>query len=196
MALSLVTGPLTEPVTLAEAKRHLRVEVDDDNGLIASLITAARQYVETYTHRALVAQTWDLKLDGFPSSVEDSLWLPFPPVSSVTSVTYVATDGTSTTWTASLYTTDLPFGPMARAGRLVPAYGESYPTTRGVINAVTVRFVCGYTAVALPESLRAGLKLLIAHWYDQRNPINVGHVVSEIPRTIDALLWPYKSFGS
>ena len=126
MSLFLVTAPTKEPVSLADAKTHLRVDVDDENDLIASLIVAAREYVETFTHRALVTQTWDLKLDQFPCRGE-AIWLPKPPASSVTSITYTATDGTSTTWSSALYTTDLPTGPTARMGRITPAYGEYLP---------------------------------------------------------------------
>lgn len=157
MALSLYAAPAGEPVSLDEAKGHLRVDTDDDNGLIDGWIAAAREYVEAHTHRKLLTQTWDLKRDAFPCYGE-AIWLPFPPVSSVTSVTYTATDGTSTVWSSSLYTVDPPAGPQAEPARIVPAYGQSYPSTRSEVNAVTVRFVCGYGAAGdVPAMLKACL---------------------------------------
>jgi uncharacterized phiE125 gp8 family phage protein len=193
MALFLVTPPAKEPLTVAEAKVHLRVDenVADEDDLIASLIVAARQHVETYTHRALCTQTWDDKRDGFPCAI----WLPKPPVSAVTSISYVDTSGATQTWAPTNYVTDLPTGPWARAARIVAAYAIPYPVTRSVPNAVTIRFVCGYGAPAdVPDAIKAGLKLLIGHWYANREPVNLGTMVTNIPHTVDALLWPFKAF--
>ena len=196
MALFLVTAPSLEPVTLVEAKRHCRVDTPDEDALIESLIKAAREYVESATHRPLMRQTWDWKLDEFPCGSDDRLVLPLPPVSSITSVTYVDTAGTTQTWTASLYRTSLPAGPKAGPATIEPAYGEGYPSTRGLSDAVTVRFVCGYgtTVETVPSSLRAAIKLLVSHWYVRREPVNVGNLVSPIPLTITALVWPYMAF--
>ena len=196
MALFLVTAPAIEPVSLAEAKAHCRVDVADEDALIDTLRVAARQYVETFTRRPLITQTWDDKRDGFPCGSDEALELPLPPVSSITSVTYTATDGTSTVWSSALYTTDLPTGPKAEPARIVPIYGEVYPTTRSVINNVVIRFVAGYgsTAATVPASLRAAIKLLIGHWYERREPVNVGNIVTPIPLSIESLLWPYRAF--
>jgi uncharacterized phiE125 gp8 family phage protein len=150
VSLSLVTAPTAEPVALADVKLHLRIgsDVTAEDDLLAGLIVAARDYVESFTHRALPLQTWDDKRDAFPSD-GGPIWLPKAPAVSVTSVTYIATDGVSTVWSSALYTTDLPTGPKARAGGLVPAYGEVYPSTRDVPNAVIVRFVAGYAGTAV-----------------------------------------------
>lgn len=162
---------------------------------VIALIQAAREYCETFTHRAFITQTWDLKLDAFPC-YDEAIWLPKAPAVSVTSVTYTATDGTSTTWSASLYTTDIPTGPLAGRARIVPAYAEYYPSTRDVVNAVTVRFVAGYGAAStVPQSIKAAMKILMATWNDPgRTSVVIGASVQEVPRTIDALLWPYKAF--
>lgn len=198
MALFLVTGPPAAPVSLADAKAHLKVDDAADDALIEGLIDAAREYVETFTHRAIMTQTWDLKLDEFPCSSE-AIEIPMPPAVSVTSVTYIATDGTSTVWSSALYTTDLPAGPHARKGRIYPIYATYYPVTRSVPNAVTVRFVAGYGATAatcaVPASIIAAMKILIGTWYGPgRESVNIGNLVSEIPSTVNALLWPFKSF--
>ena len=143
MPLTLVTPPTLEPLTLAEATSHLRVDLNDDDDLITDLITAAREYAETVTRRALLTQTWDLKLDAFPASSGTPVRLPFPPLQSVTSIQYVDTNGDTQTWSSDDYIVDAPSGPQAVQGRITPAYQESYPTTRGIINAVTIRFVTG-----------------------------------------------------
>jgi uncharacterized phiE125 gp8 family phage protein len=197
MALTLVTAPTVEPVTLAEAKLHLRVDTADEDALIDTLIRAARQYVETFTRRALIAQTWDDKRDEFPCG-DGTIELPIAGVSSVTSISYVDTNGDTQTWSASLYQTDLPSGPKAPFARICPAYAQYYPQTRTQMNAVTVRFVAGYgtTSAAVPESLKAGIKLLIGHWFMNREAVMVGVGIGAVavPATVDWLLWPYRAF--
>lgn len=196
MALSLVTAVTTEPLTLAEAKAQCRVDVSDDDTLLTSLITSARQFVETFTHRALAPQTWDLKLDAFPC--DGVIWLPSPPVTAVGSVTYVDGNGDTQTLTVTTdYTTDLPAGPTAQRARVVPAYGHTWPTPRGVPNAVTVRFTAGYTSSGVnlvPEAVKQAMKLLIGHWYKNRESVIVGTIAGPLEQTLDALLWPYKAF--
>ena len=194
MALSLVTAPAVEPLTLADAKGHLRVDVADEDGLIDDLIRAAREYVESFTHRALITQTWDDKRDGFPCWFAP-IDLPKPPTSSVTSISYIDTNGTTQTWSSSLYTTDLPAGPLALMARVTPVYQQIYPVTRDIVNAVAVRFVAGYGADgdSVPASIRAAMKILIATWYrPAREAVQIGNLVTQIPYTVDALLWPYK----
>jgi uncharacterized phiE125 gp8 family phage protein len=192
MGLSLVTAPTSEPLTIAAAKLHLREDGDDQNGVIEGLITAARQHVEKYTRRALLPQTWDLVLDTFPCG---AIMLPLAPVTAISSVAYYDTAGTLQTWSASLYRTHLPTGPWAMPGQLEPIYGESYPSTQNRSQAVTVRFVAGYAnAAAVPGPILAGLKILVGHWYESREPIVTGTIVSPIPTSVDALLWPFKVF--
>lgn len=208
MSLSLVTAPAVEPLSLADAKLHLRVDasIHDEDALIEGLIVAAREYAETFTHRAFITQTWDLKLDGFPWTGSSCsaigtvpIVLPNPPVQSITSVTYIDPAGATQTWSALLYDTDLPTGPTASRASLVPAYQQIYPVTRYVPNAATVRFVAGYgdTAKDVPASVVAAMKILIASWYDPgRAAIEVGlrAAAVAVPLTADALLWPYKAF--
>ncbi len=199
MPLSLVTAPAVEPLTLDDAKAQCRVETDDENGLLVTLIEASRQAAEAFTKRALIAQTWDLKLCGFFEGdyyQDGALWLPFPPVSAVSAITYRDTAGSTQTWSSSDYETDLPSGPTARRARIAPVFGESWPSTYDALNAVTVRFVCGYgtTAESVPAGIRQGMQLLVAHWYARREPVQVGSIVNEIPLTISHLWWPFRAF--
>jgi len=194
MSLSLVTAPTSEPITTVAAKLHLRVDHSDDDALIDTLCAAALEYVETGTRRKVLTQTWDDKRDAFPGWYAP--WeLPFPPVTSVTSITYINTDGVPTVLSPSLYTVDLPAGPKAGPARIVPAYQQQWPLTRDVINAVTVRFVCGYAnAAAVPGGMVAAMKLLIGHWYAHRESVVVGTISAELQQGVDALIWQYKVF--
>lgn len=197
MALSLVTGPDQEPLSLVEAKLHLRVDPDrlEDDDLIKLLITATRELVEAYVHRPLIAQTWDLSLDGSPCG--PYLELPLPPVSAVSSITYIDVNGDPQTWSAALWDKVLPAGPKAEPARVFPIYGGFWPQTQDIPNAFTVRFVAGYGTEpsAVPASIRAAMKLLLGHLYEHREAVSVSNtVVQEIPLGIQALLWPFKAF--
>jgi uncharacterized phiE125 gp8 family phage protein len=163
---------------------------------LVSWITAARQYAETFTHRSLITTTWDLKLDGFPSG---DIWLPKAPLISVSTatgliVTYVDTAGSTQTWAESNYSADAPAGPQVGPGRVIPDYGVSYPSTYGVPNCVTVRFAAGYGAAsAVPAGIKAAMKLLIGHWWSNREAVSAGSM-AEVPLAVESLLWPFKSF--
>ena len=89
MALAIKTAPTTEPLTIDEAKLHLREDGTDQDDLISSLIVAARQHVEDVLKRSLITQTWELWLEEFPS--RDYIEIPFPPlqVPSVTAGAFV-----------------------------------------------------------------------------------------------------------
>src|SRR5688572_21345135 len=157
MALVLVTAPTSEPIMVGETKDFLRVTGSDEDVLISGLITAARQTVDGrdgWLNRALITQTWDLVLDAFPSTTLTPIEVPLPPLQSVTSITYVDGNGATQTWSSVNYLVDSKSQP----GRITPAHGESYPATRRIVNAVTVRFVAGYGgAAAVARAMTLGL---------------------------------------
>lgn len=193
-ALSLVTGPTTEPVTVGEAKSHLRVDTTDDDAYILGLIKAAREKLEHDMRRAFVRQTWDLFLDCFP----DVITMPLPPLLSVTSVKYLDTAGVEQTLATSEYVVDINSQP----GRIVTAFGKSWPSTRDTINAVTVRFPAGYglavdtaeqSAQKVPEGIRHAIKFLVAHWHENREPASES-VPQAVAMTLESLTWQYRDF--
>lgn len=163
MALKLITPASAPPVTLAEAKLHLRVDVADDDALISALLMAATEQAEHQTGRAVMAQTWELTLDAFP----DALELTRIPVQSVASVIYADSTGADQTLTGSAYALDNADdnGPAF----VVPAYGTTWPATRDQINAVRVRYVAGYASAAdVPESFKSWIKLMVGAMYENR----------------------------
>lgn len=93
MTSRLITAPAVEPVTVAEARAHLYVGHSDDDAIIGAFIAAAREDCEHRTQRALVTQTWERTLDGFPAAIS----LPMAPLASVTSVKYIDGDGNEQT---------------------------------------------------------------------------------------------------
>lgn len=187
MALKQITAPTLEPVTTSEAKSFIRVTTSADDTLIGLLIKAAREHGENITRRAWMTQTWELTLDGFPSG---GIVVPLSPLQSVTSVRYTDTDGTDTLLAAAEYSVDDENEP----GLIVPAYGETWPTTRDEINAVRVRYICGWTSAAnIPEALKIWLKIRVGTIYEQREALVVGQAVAGVPRDfIDGLLDSYR----
>lgn len=195
MALSLVDAPEDEPITLEEAKLHLRLEIEDDDALVDGLIAAARERAEAVTGRQLLQATWELRLDRFPCEYE--IRIPKPPLISVTSLKYVDTNGTLQTWDPVNYQVDAPAGPFAEPGRLQPVFGASWPSARtDTLNAVIVRFVAGYGdgGSSVPMAIRQAMKLMLSAWYERRDDLVLQGDVA--PLGALALLTPYKLFGS
>lgn len=159
MTTRIITPPSIEPVTLAEAKLHLKEDLasSDNDARISVLISAARQAVEHAMGRAIMLQTLENTLDEFP----DAIQLNSPPIIDVVSVEYTATDGASTLLSGSSYTLDNASEP----GWLVPAYGYSWPATQCSINAVRVRYRAGYSAstdaATAQAAVPAGIKYAI-----------------------------------
>ncbi len=190
---SLKTAPASEPLSLEEAKLHLRLSTDAtaEDDLVASLIVAAREHVETYTNRALITQTWYWKSHGFPCG---DIIIPRPPLVSITSISYVDSNGASQTWAAGStgYQLIKPAGPKAQYARVQPSYLIPYPQARSQPEAVTIEYVCGYgDATAVPDSIKSAMRLLIGHWYENREVVNVGNITTELPFTVVALLGGY-----
>lgn len=188
MGRALITAPTVEPITLAEAKAHLRVTDAGEDTLISALIAAARGYCQKETGRALLTQTWEITLDAFPSAIE----LPNPPVASITSVKYLDGNGIEQTLDSAAWKLDKSsdYG----VGRLVPAYGYVWPATRADINAVRVRYVAGYAdAASVPQEMKQWMLLQIGHWYEHRESINVGNITGKLDY-VDGLLDAFRIF--
>jgi len=179
--LSLIVSvePTAEPVTLAEAKIHLRVDNNDEDTYITNLIIGARQMVETHTNRALVDTTFVYKIDTFPPSglIDSRILLPRSPLDSVSSVTYLDTNGDSQTLATSVYEVDTSSLP----GRIRLKFDQSWPNTRLHPEVITITFIAGYGAAsAVPDSLKSAVYLLLAHYFELRVPVLVtqgGNVV-------------------
>lgn len=186
--LTIVTEPTLEPVELADMKSHLSVEVSDDDTMISGFIVAARRWCEHFTRRVFITQTWKLVLDAFPAEFR----VPLPPLQSVTSITYIDTGGNAQTLGASVYTVDIDSEP----GRIVEAYQQSWPSTRDVINAVTVTFKAGYgdAVTKMPEEVKLAIKMLVGHYYENREAF-VAAPLRTVPMASESLLWPLRAWN-
>lgn len=181
--------PATEPVSAAEAKAQAHIEADDTdfdtelNGYIA----AARDHVEAYTGTKLVTQTVSLRC----SSWCDLERLPVAPLQSVTSVTYLDSDGVEQTLAASVYESVL-VGLVPQI-RLKP--NQSWPAIRAVSDAIRVVAVAGYGAASdVPKAVTQAMLLLIGDWFAAREDSIVGSIVNSMPNASAALLSNHRTF--
>ena len=162
MRLKLITAATEAPVTLDELKVHPSLRAgDDDDAWLDQLVSAVALRYEELTQRILMSSTWELYLDGFPC--HQTIDLP-APLASVTSVKYLDTAEALQTWAATNYIVDTVSEPVAH---LKLAYGISWPLiSYNGVNAVTIRFISGYTAANIPANLKTWLCAWVAAVYD------------------------------
>jgi uncharacterized phiE125 gp8 family phage protein len=195
MRLKLIEAPTDYPITLAQALEHCRITETTEDTYVTVLIGVACEYAQSRTGRAIGAQTWERAFDCFPSQIE----LPNVPLIDVVSVTYIDPDGVETVLAADIYTVDT----HSLTPRIIPAYGECWPSARAQVNAVIVRYTCGYFAdpgspasppeadQALPKRLHQALLMLINEMYDTRQP-DPAKLDGAFMGAIDALLRPLR----
>ena len=184
MGLVRTVAPTLEPVSLPEALKQLRIEDEDgadELGSIQALVQAATEYAEEYTGRQFVTATYQLSLRRFA----DEIRLPRPPLQSVTEIQYVDQDGQVQTLDASTYDVDTTTSP----GRILRAYGYSWPSVRSQEGAITITYVAGYGAPdAVPQVVRQAIKILCEHWYGFREAVVTGFVPRSVPHSFESLL--------
>lgn len=187
----MIVAPAVEPVSLDEAKSHCVIEHDNDDVLLAGMILAGRRWVEQFVRRQLITATWKKVVHSFPSG---PIRLPYPPLQSVSSITYLDDSGESTVLSSSLYQVDAVSVP----GLVVPAPGETWPGTEaGRLNAVEIEYLAGYGdhSSHVPEELRLAILQLVGHWYENRETVVVGVMPKVLEFTVTNLCYPYRFLG-
>lgn len=162
-------------MTLEEAKGFLRVTVDADDGLISELIVASRELFEAETGRQVVTAKWRELRTGFPARGRP-IELSRPPLISVQGVEYLDAAGALQTLAADAYRVVTFSGPLAAAGRIVPAPGSTWPDAlRGDPDAVRIAFTAGYGAAsASPAAVKLAIRQLVGVAYELRGPSKSG----------------------
>jgi uncharacterized phiE125 gp8 family phage protein len=188
MTSILLTAPAVEPVTLDEAKAFLRVEHNDDDEVIAALVAGSRIHVEAQTRRALITQGWRISADAWPP--DGRLIVRPAPLQTLDAARVydfdnVAHDVDTQAFVADLAGSALIFAPNLASWAL-PAPGR---LAAGIELDVTVGY--GDAAIDVPEALRQAIRLLTAHWYENRGLAAMG-TVTVLPSTVAALIAPYR----
>lgn len=187
MGLTLLTPPASEPISLEQAKNHLRVDISDDDSLIERLIRTARRQAEVYTSRQLITAAYQATFDDFPSIIRGGggqcgiLRLPKSPVRAVSAIQYLDSQGQTQTLPTSVYTVDLT-QPLARISL---KFGQVWPPTYIQANAVTVNFTVGYgdNAEDVPDTIISAMLLMIGSMYANRE-----EAAAELTTTVTRLL--------
>ena len=204
MGYQLITPPASEPITLADAKTHLRVDIIDDDALITALIVAARQYAEQITARSFISQQWRYVMDALPSKgvmgvpwgsefslPGNAILLEKGPIISVDSIKFLDMSSVQQTLPTTAYTFDLS-GPLAR---ITPPFGQIWPIALPQIGAVQVNFTAGYgaSAAAVPQGIKQWMLLRVAALYENREEVVTGRSITVTPLSFaDGLLDPYR----
>ncbi len=186
MYSTLVTRSQVDAVSLAEAKAQARVLHDAEDALLGAYIKAATQHVEDYTRRALIEQTWEVTLDGFPAG-GGPIRLPRTPLIAVESITYTKPDGDASP--VAGYQTET----RSTGTYIYPAFEAAWPATRAIRGSVKARYTAGYGATpqSIPEPVRLAILVIVATYYANRESQVVGNIVEELP-TVKSLLGPYR----
>jgi hypothetical protein len=194
--LKILIQPSSEPVSLSEAKAHLRVIGTAEDDYIDGLIKTARRLAETRTARAMLPTKFRWSLNGFPGLPssdpagrqyiervegrhDGALALPRAPVSTVHEVTYLDPSHVRQTLDVSRYAwTD------GDAARIAPAVGRSWPTARVTPDSVRIDFTAGYpTAADVPPEAKHAILIILGHLFEHR-----GDSSEEMPRVATDLL--------
>lgn len=197
--LELDTAPETTPISVAEAKANMQITHDEHDGTIGDMIAGAVGHLDGYSGvlgRALVEQTWVLHLDHFPTTPNQRIRLPLPPLIGVEEIAYIDPDGVDQVLDAGLYKVL-----AGERSQVEPAYGETWPATRRESRAVSIKFTCGWAVPAVAATwptkfapIRRALLLIVGDLYENREAqvVSTG-VVSAVqnPRVQD-LLRPIK----
>lgn len=189
MRLSLISAPGESPVSLSAVKAHARVDSADEDALLQALIEAATSLLDGpagILGRAIVTQTWLLELPAWPAS----LVLPIEPVQSVT-ISYLDADGAEVALDPGLfYLSSRP----SHASILYWSPGWVEPAlSQANAFPVRVRIVAGFGAAsATPPAIAQAIKMMVTHWYQQREAVVVGTITANVPLAVDALLAPFR----
>lgn len=187
MALVMTSGPAAEPVTVAEAKAHLRIDHNAEDVLIGSLILTSRLHIEAALGIALIAQGWRLLLDRWPRGTQ--LRVPLRPLIGVSEIRVRAADGGASVMPAGDYAVD-----AASVEPRIVRIAAAWPEPGRIAHGIEIDFTAGFGVAAgdVPAPIRQAVLLLVAHWYEHRDPIEIGSEATVIPHGISELLTPWR----
>jgi uncharacterized phiE125 gp8 family phage protein len=186
MPAILLVPPSAEPLSLADAKLFLRVEHDADDAIISALIAAARGHVEALTRRALLLQTWRFVLDAWPA---DGRVAPrIGPLRTVLAARVFDAAGMAHAIDVQSFVLDAAANVIASPCWALPAPGRGHA-------GIELDVACGYGPLPgdAPEPLRQALRMLLAHWYENRGVVSPGAAL--LPSGVAALVAPYRGLA-
>ena len=186
MSIAVITPAASEPLSVSEVKDFLRVDSSAEDTLIGVLIEAARSMAEAYTRRIMMTTTIEEFFDVFPTyrnpEDKDIIFLSRGPIQSISSVTYIDSLGDEQTVASENYRSDL----VSEPSRIISSNG--WAATKDTVNAVVVRYICGYSSSSdVPAPIRQAMLLMIAEMYEKRQDS-----VKRLPTAAEYLMNPYR----
>jgi len=181
-SVQILTQPTQEPVTLQEAKNHLRVDGNQDDALIQMCISSARMMFEKSCEITIAQTTLQLSMDGFP----ETIFLPFGPVSSIVDVEY--TDANNDDQSLDDWVEDIVSNPS----RITPVLNGVFPDTAEIINSVWVTYTAGWAPSAVPKLLKSGILFYVGHLFENREAVTTGSL-SEAPLAVQSIIQQFAS---
>lgn len=184
----MTSAPTIEPITLGEAKAHMRVDSDRDDALINALITTSRLQIEDTLELALIHQTWSFVMDCWPDTAH--VELPIAPAATLLAVRTYDGDDVMT----PIPLVNFHLDTLSRVPRVTRKGIFAIPAGMRPANGIEISYRAGFSATAdgVPEALRQALRLLVAFWYDHREPLEAMKVPTKVPDPISQLLAPYR----
>jgi len=185
MSAYLLTPPVAEPLSVADAKSFLRVEHSDDDAIIASLISAARNHVEALTRSGLITQTWRLVLDRWPDG--GRIRPRIGPLRALTAARVFNAAGEASAIDTEIFVIDKAAWAIASPSWSLPVPGRS---VAGIELDLQVGF--GAAGSDVPPVLLQAIRTLVAHWYENRGLIAIGQSVAMMPASVNAMISSYR----
>lgn len=184
MTYALVTPPAAEPLTLADAKAHLRIDASDEDDLLNALIVAARQHLEAVTGLSLITQGWRKYLDRWPD--DGLIQIAKGPLQVIESVTVYDADGVAETVSLDGHILDA----VSQPARL---FLESQPSPRQMLNGIEIGFLAGFgdAATDVPDALRRAMLMHVALMYELRGAVSADMQPAAVPAGYERLISPY-----
>lgn len=206
--LTVLTPPVGDVITLAQAKAHLRVIFDDDDATIGDYIATAVELCADAIARAFLPTQFRLALAGFPGQGQhldprvydldrrylerplpyglQPIYLPRAPVLTVDSITYLDASGIRQTLAPSAYHVEPGDG-----ARVLPAYGQTWPSARVIDGSIRVDFTAGYVdSDAIPAKIKHAVRVTLAYLYDNRGAeVDIPQAALDLLRACD---WGYQ----
>jgi uncharacterized phiE125 gp8 family phage protein len=186
---TLISPPDDEPVSLATFKSHGAITGSViPNAVLELRLKAAREWVEKYTGRALMPQTWRDTFDAVPYAA-DAILLRKMPVLSVTAITSYNIANVGAVYSSASYFVDTTQEPA----RIVLNDGYSWPSDVRYTNALTVEYIAGYVDEdAVPATLKHAIMVLASEWYE-RVEASTDERIAAVPFGLYAMLDPYRT---
>ncbi len=187
MSLVLTAAPTVEPVTLADAKAYARIDGSTEDSFLMGLITTSRLQIEAALDLALLTQDWTWTLDASP--VQPIIELPIRPVQSISAVAVTAAGGSANVVSPDGYALDGHSSPP----RIIAVNGH-WPALTPGLSSIEISFTAGFGdhPSDVPPPIQHALLMLVAHWYENREPAVGANTSVKLPDAVSTALLPYR----